>query len=68
MAKLKSRDGAPKNPFQKGDEIRVTEGPFIDYRGQIEKVVDDSEMLRVNIDIFGRDTQVELEFSQVEKV
>ncbi|HEY0866109.1 MAG TPA: KOW motif-containing protein, partial [Fimbriimonas sp.] len=52
----------------KGDAIRVVEGPFSDFTGKIEEVNADREKLRVLINIFGRDTPVELDFSQVEKL
>lgn len=62
---LKSAE-APKVAFNKGDIIRVIEGPFIDYTGRIEEVNSDREKLKVMISIFGRDTPVELDFSQVQ--
>ena len=58
---------APKVAFDKGDLIRVIDGPFIDYQGRIDEVNPDREKLKVMISIFGRDTPVELEFTQVEK-
>lgn len=57
----------PKVAFNKGDIIRVIEGPFGDYQGKIEEVNAEREKLKVMITIFGRDTPVELDFSQVEK-
>ena len=46
----------------------MVEGPFSDFAGKIEEVNADREMLKVLINIFGRDTPVELEFTQVEKM
>lgn len=57
----------PKVAFQKNDIIRVIEGPFADSQGRIEEVNPDREKLKVMITIFGRDTPVELDFTQVEK-
>lgn len=59
---------APKASWQKGDAIRVVEGPFSDFAGKIEEVNADREKLKVLINIFGRDTPVELDFTQVEKL
>ncbi len=58
---------APKVAWTKGDSIRVVEGPFSEFEGKIEEVNTDRERLKVLINIFGRDTPVELEFTQVEK-
>ena len=63
--------GAPavkKLMFQKGDKVRVIEGPFMNFTGTVEEVIPDKEKLIVSITIFGRSTPVELEFSQVEKI
>ncbi len=67
MTNLEQSKEAPKIAFQKGDVIRVIEGPFVDYTGRIEEVNPDREKLKVMISIFGRDTPVELEFTQVER-
>jgi transcriptional antiterminator NusG len=48
--------------------VRVTEGPFADFTGKIEEVNPDRDKVKVLISIFGRDTPVELEFNQIEKV
>ena len=54
--------------WQKGEVIRVTTGPFADFNGTIEEVNADKQKLKVLISIFGRDTPVELDFNQVERV
>lgn len=68
MTNLEHSKETPTVALDKGDLIRVIEGPFIDYQGRIEEVNPDREKLKVMISIFGRDTPVELEFPQVEKV
>ncbi len=54
--------------FDRGDFVRVISGPFTEFTGKIEDVNADKEKLKVLISIFGRDTPVELDFQQVEKV
>jgi transcription termination/antitermination protein NusG len=68
MQNLEASKEAPKVSWQKGDAIRVVEGPFSDFSGKIEEVNADREKLKVLINIFGRDTPVELEFTQVDKL
>ncbi|MFY9233304.1 MAG: transcription termination/antitermination protein NusG [Fimbriimonadaceae bacterium] len=68
MTNLETSKEAPKVSWQRNDAIRVVEGPFSDFSGKIEEVNSDKETLKVLINIFGRDTPVELEFNQVEKL
>lgn len=58
----------PKKVWAKNMLVRVSEGPFSDFTGKIEDVYDEKQKLKVMISLFGRDTPVELEFGQVEKV
>lgn len=57
----------PKYSFEKGDSVRVTDGPFINFNGTVEEVRPDKGKLRVLVSIFGRPTPVELDFIQVTK-
>ena len=68
MTNLESSKEVPKVSWNKDENVRVIEGPFSDFVGRIEEVIADKEKLKVMINIFGRDTPVELEFSSVEKM
>lgn len=68
LKNLEASQETPKVSWQKGEAIRVVEGPFSDFSGKIEEVSAEKEKLKVLINIFGRDTPVELDFNQVEKL
>jgi transcriptional antiterminator NusG len=57
----------PKTLFEPGEELLVTDGPFLDFKGMVEEVNYEKSRLTLTINVFNRPTQVELEFRQVEK-
>jgi transcriptional antiterminator NusG len=58
----------PKLEYEVGESVRVREGPFADFSGQIAEINEDQLKVKVLVNIFGRETPVELEFSQVAKL
>jgi transcriptional antiterminator NusG len=57
----------PKAVFDRGDGVRIIDGPFTSFNGIVEEVKPEKGKLRVSVSIFGRATPVELDFTQVEK-
>ena len=64
-SKARSR---PKLEYELGESVRVKEGPFADFSGEISEINEDQLKVKVLVNIFGRETPVELEFSQVAKL
>jgi transcription termination/antitermination protein NusG len=57
----------PKVTFEVGETIKINDGPFLNFSGVIEEIEPDRGKLKVTVNIFGRNTPVELEYWQVEK-
>jgi transcriptional antiterminator NusG len=58
----------PKFQFGKGDAVRIIDGPFTNFQGEVDEINEDRNTLKVMVTIFGRATPVELDFLQVEKL
>lgn len=61
-------EGKIKIQFSEGENVRVTSGPFENFVGIVEQIYPDKGKMRVMVSMFGRETPVELEFYQVEKL
>jgi transcriptional antiterminator NusG len=58
----------PKVQFVAGEEVKITDGPFLNLTGRIDEIDPDRGKLKVSVSIFGRFTPVELEYWQVERM
>ncbi len=69
LGRVAEGEEAPKLmiSFEIGEKVKVNDGPFEDFDGMIEEVDDENQRLKVSVSIFGRETPVELEFTQVTK-
>jgi len=66
-AEAAAENPKPKLKFEKGETVKIADGPFKEFTGVVDDVNDDRSTLRVMVTIFGRATPVELEFDKVEK-
>lgn len=63
-----TRKTKPRMLYELGETVRVKDGPFADFQGQIEEINEEQLKLKVLVNIFGRETPVELDFAQVGKL
>ncbi len=69
LEKVKNRAAAkPKISFDEGEMVRINEGPFSNFNGIVEHFDLASGILKLNVSIFGRNTPVEISYTQVERV
>ena len=69
LDKVENRAAAkPKVSFEEGEMLRIKEGPFANFNGIVEDFDMTSGMIKLNVSIFGRNTPVEISYSQVERV
>jgi transcriptional antiterminator NusG len=68
LKKMGVEDAVPKIDFDINESVKVKEGPFTDFIGSIEEIDAQRQKLKVLVNMFGRETPIELDFSQVEKV
>ena len=69
LGRVAEGEDAPKLliSFEIGEKVKVNDGPFEDFDGMIEEIDEDNQRLKVSVSIFGRETPVELEYTQVTK-
>ena len=68
LAQMRAEAPKVKVGFRKGQSIRVTDGPFIDFVGIVDEISGEKGKVKVLLTLFGRETPVELDFLQVEKL
>ena len=61
-----SMDGEIQIPYEIGENVRIKEGPFKDFVGVVDEIMEDKTKIKVMVTVFGRSTPVELAFNQVE--
>jgi len=57
-----------KRDFRLGDRVRIKSGPFAEFKGKVEGINQSKSLLKVKLEIFGRDTPLKVSFSDAEKV
>ncbi|MTI80723.1 MAG: transcription termination/antitermination protein NusG [Firmicutes bacterium] len=68
MKQIGEEEPRPKVPFEEGEQVKVNAGPFEDFVGVIEEIYPEKAKVKVMVSMFGRETPIELEFNQVERI
>ena len=58
----------PKVQYEVGEEVKITDGPFLNLNGRIDEIDPERGKLKISVSIFGRFTPVELEYWQIERI
>lgn len=67
LNRMKSEAPRVRVGFETGESVRIKDGPFADFMGTVDEVLDERGKVRVHVSFFGRETPVELDFLQIEK-
>ena len=62
------KDRKAEVDYELGEMVQVLEGPFAHFQGKVEEIDQDKGKVKVSVDMFGRETKMELDFGQVEKL
>ncbi|WP_027964780.1 transcription termination/antitermination protein NusG [Halalkalibacillus halophilus] len=68
LKRMGVKESAPEIDFELKEKVNVTEGPFANFSGTVEHIDLDKQKIKVHVNMFGRETPVELEFTQIEKL
>jgi transcriptional antiterminator NusG len=68
MKRMEAEAPRVKVTYKIGQKVRITDGPFADFMGTVQEIDVDRAKVRVFVSFFGRETPVELDFLQVEKM
>lgn len=68
MKQMGVTDGMAEVDLEIGEVIQVLEGPFADFQGKIEEIDETKQKVKVAVDMFGRETKMELDFTQIKKI
>ena len=67
LKRIESEEPVVRIGYAKGETVRITDGPFVDFMGMVDEVYTERAKVKVLVSFFGRDTPVELDFLQVER-